>query len=236
MLSYTISPLGDQALLVDFGGPVCEETNRAVISLFQKLKDPALPFVTNLVPAYTSLAICYDPYAIQRSHPGSAYGWMAEAVQARAKTGAEEPVRQGRHFRVPVCYDPVFGLDIMEVARFGNMGVDDVVRIHGSTRYRVFLIGFLPGFPYLGLVDQRIGMPRKESPRTEVAAGSVGIAGRQTGIYPLNSPGGWQIIGRTPVAFFRPESDPPVAVAPGDEITFFPITQDEFENYAGGPF
>ena len=236
MPSFSISPLGDQALLIDYGGLISTETNRAVFRLFQQLKEAAVPFVTDLVPAYSSLAVCYDCWSLQRRHGGSAYEWMAQKVQELSAAALDGPMPEGRHLRIPVCYGADYGPDLPDLARFSNMTAAEVVQVHSETRYRVFMIGFLPGFPYLGTVDERISMPRRATPRTEVPAGSVGIAGRQTGIYPLASPGGWQIIGRTPIALFRPENDPPVVAEPGDEITFFPISQDEFENYQGGHF
>ena len=136
-----------------------------------------------------------------------------------------------RKIKIPVCYAEKYALDINEISKEKKLPVDEIIRLHTAKKYRVYMIGFLPGFAYMGEVDEQIAIPRKAQPRTKVEAGSVGIAGMQTGIYPLNSPGGWQIIGKTPVKLFNKEKDDPVLLQPGDEIEFYSITKDEFTNY-----
>ena len=136
-----------------------------------------------------------------------------------------------RKIKIPVCFAEKYALDIDHISKEKKLPVSEIIRLHTAKKYRIYMIGFLPGFPYMGEVDGRIAMPRKAQPQTKVEAGSVGIAGMQTGIYPLDSPGGWQIIGKTPLQLFNKEKDDPVLLRPGDEIEFYPITEDEFTNY-----
>jgi inhibitor of KinA len=138
-------------------------------------------------------------------------------------------VATGRTIEIPVCYDPEFGPDLEFVAEHNKLSVEQVVRLHSTAEYLVYLIGFVPGFPYLGGMPPQIAAPRLPSPRPVVAAGSVGIAGEQTGIYPLSTPGGWRLIGRTPVLLFDPEMRPPSLFVPGDRVLFRPISREEFE-------
>jgi inhibitor of KinA len=135
--------------------------------------------------------------------------------------------------RIPVCYAKTFAPDLEDLALQNKISQEEVIRIHTSATYRVYMIGFLPGFAYMGRVDERIVTPRRSQPRTMVPAGSVGIAGEQTGIYPFASPGGWNIIGQTPVALFDVKRKQPVLLQPGDEVTFYSITEHEFTNYQG---
>ena len=140
---------------------------------------------------------------------------------------------QERLVRIPVCYEKNYAPDMEEVAAVKNLSPAEVARIHASSEYRVYMLGFVPGFAYMAEVDERIAMPRKDEPRLQVPAGSVGITGRQTGVYPFATPGGWQLIGRTPLQLFNKEEDQPVLLKAGDRIQFYSITADEFENYQG---
>ena len=232
-MHYSITPLGDQGLLVDFGSRMDEAINRRLLGLFALLQQARLPFVTDLVPAYSSLAVYYDSYAILQEYGGSSYHYMARSLQPFIHQAGPEKLESSRKWKVPVCYAPGFGPDLKELSALKNIPVHELVQLHTGTLYRVYMIGFLPGFAYMGTVDERLAAPRKTSPRENVAAGSVGIAGSQTGIYPLRAPGGWQIIGRTPIQVFNAAAATPVLLAPGDEIRFYSITEDEFENYQG---
>lgn len=232
-MSLSITPLGDEALLVDFGPKMHEAVNRRVLQLFGQLRKAAFPFVTDLVPAYSSLAVFYDSYTLLQHHNAPAYDQVALRVQQQLAQQEETVADQGRRWRIPVCYEPKFGPDLRTLATEKSIPVEEVIRLHTSTAYRVYMIGFLPGFAYLGKVDDRLATPRHSSPREKVEAGSVGIAGHQTGIYPLDSPGGWQIIGRTPIAVFDRKASVPALLAPNDEITFYSITEHEFESYPG---
>jgi inhibitor of KinA len=141
----------------------------------------------------------------------------------------------GRTLKIPVCYEAAFAPDLAELATEKNLTTDEVIRLHTNTVYRVYMIGFLPGFPYMGKVDGRMATPRRSSPRTSIPAGSVGIAGEQTGIYPLSSPGGWNIIGRTPIRLFDKDRPEPVLLQPGDAVQFYSITEDEFNDQQSRP-
>ena len=136
-----------------------------------------------------------------------------------------------RLIKIPVCYAPTFGWDLAEIAAQTGLLLSEIIEIYTSVKYKVYMIGFLPGFAYMGEVDERIAVPRKREPRLKIEPGCVGIAGRQTGIYPLASPGGWQIVGRTPLKLFDKNKSEAVLLKAGDEIQFFSISEDEFENY-----
>jgi inhibitor of KinA len=229
----TISPLGDSAILINFGNKIDETLNRKVLHLFHGLKNEGLPFVKDIVPAYSSLVIIYD--LLIMVNKTSVNKSVVEMVTDRVKKILDEDIKISplsmRKIKIPVCYAVKFGWDLEEIAAQKNLTVEEIIHIHTLNNYRVYMTGFLPGFPYMGEVDERIAVPRRDQPRITVEAGSVGIAGRQTGIYPLDSPGGWQIIGKTPLALFNKEWNEPVLLQPGDEIKFYPITENEFRNY-----
>ncbi|WP_420852184.1 5-oxoprolinase subunit PxpB [Paenibacillus hamazuiensis] len=169
--------------------------------------------------------------------PDSAYGricsWIRERLhdmsEAEPADGAGESASGASLFEIPVCYGGAYGPDLVEVARRCGLTEDAVVELHSRDVYKVYMVGFAPGFPYLGVVPPQLEMPRRAEPRLSVAAGSVGLAGRQTGIYPLESPGGWQIIGRTPVRLFHPLRQPPALLRPGDRVRFVPVPEAKFE-------
>jgi inhibitor of KinA len=155
---------------------------------------------------------------------------IATSIEQAARAEGRAPAAST--LNIPVCYGGPFGPDLAAVATFAELAEDEVVRLHVEREYRVFMIGFLPGFPYLGPVDDRIAAPRRDAPRAVVRRGSVALAGRQTGVYPIDSPGGWQIIGRTPLSLFDPSSSTPARLAPGDTVRFVPIDSDEFARLA----
>ncbi len=240
---YRIFPLGDAAITLDFGNLIDSTINAQVISLFHSLQREPLDGMSEAVPAYSSLTIYYDVYKI-KSHHGpheTASEWMMQQLERRLKSFSSVAVVEPKAIRVPVCYEKEFGWDIEEISIKRNIAVERIIEIHISSTYRVFMLGFLPGFTYMGEVDKQIEMPRRDQPRQRVEAGSVGIAGRQTGIYPLPSPGGWQIIGRTPLKIFDASQNVSAGEAmiknsiclfqPGDMVQFYSISKDEFENY-----
>lgn len=227
--AYTIFSLGDAALTVDFGNRIDEELNANVLRLFGKLQNVS-PYILDVVPAYASLTVYY--YALSLRLQGrSALETMKAMIEPLLHEEESGVALQSRRIVVPVCYAKGFAPDLEEVATQTNLSIEDVIRLHTSTVYRVYTIGFLPGFPYMGTVDGRIAAPRKPQPRTAVSAGSVGIAGSQTGIYPLASPGGWNIIGRTPLKLFDATKEESVLLRPGDEVRFYSITKDAFDDY-----
>lgn len=227
--AYTIFPLGDAALTVDFGNCIDEGLNANVLRLFGKLQNLS-PHIIDLVPAYASLTVYYDVLSL-RSQGRSAFETMKAMIEPLLHGEESGVALQNRRIAVPVCYAKGFALDLEEVAAQKNLSIEDVIRLHTATVYRVYTIGFLPGFAYLGKVDSRIAAPRKPQPRTAVPAGSVGIAGSQTGIYPLPSPGGWNIIGRTPLKLFDAAREESVLLRPGNEVCFYSITKDAFDDY-----
>lgn len=210
---------GDSALLLELGPRRVAgdpeafdvDVNLQAIGTASFVRAQRIPGVRDVVPTYRSVAAFFDPLVAD-----------VEAVRAALETpvAVSADNRIGRTREVPVCYGGEFGPDLAEVAAFARCDEDAVVARHTTPVYRVFMIGFLPGYPYMAAVDASIAAPRKAAPRTRVAAGSVGIAGRQTGIYPVDSPGGWQIIGRTPLVLFDPEREPPALLMPGDLVRF----------------
>jgi len=232
---YHIFSLGDSAITLDFGNFIDEKINQNIIRLFYSLQRAPLPGMIEVVPAYSSLTIYYDPWQVKKfiHQNETSYKWISEQLEKRIQTPLEEENNIARLLKIPVCYDKEFGFDLELIANEKHISVEDVIQIHLSKTYWVYMLGFLPGFSYMGLADERIEMPRKLQPRLRVEPGSVGIAGRQTGIYPLPSPGGWQIIGRTPLKLFETNSNDEAAclLKPGDNVIFYSITIDEFKSY-----
>jgi inhibitor of KinA len=229
---YTFSALGDGALLVDFGNRVDKAINQKVLKAFHVLKMETPSFIYDIVPAYSSLAVYYHSWAVPDvDKEETAFEKVAALVQDLMEKEGEKGEEKKRAVTIPVCYAPGFAPDLEELSLQKQLPVEDIIRIHTQAVYRVYMIGFLPGFAYMGEVDERIASPRKEKPRQQVAAGSVGIAGAQTGIYPMISPGGWQIIGRTPLSLFTKDSEHPALLQPGDDVTFYPISENEFNHY-----
>ena len=213
-----VKPLGDSALLISFGEVIDEGINDRVHALAREIERANFEWLIEVVPAYSSLAVIYDPLLID-------FKGVRETVE-RIEVASER--FGGKLVEVPVVYGGQYGPDIEFVAEYNGLSVDDVIEIHSRPVYRVYFLGFLPGFAYLGGMDERIATPRLEKPRLKVPAGSVGIAGRQTGIYPLESPGGWRLIGRTPLRLFNPSNEPPTLLQPGDRVKFVPIDEDGF--------
>lgn len=229
---YTITPLGDAALLIDFGNRMDKALNQKVLQLFLLLKNKAPSFIYDVVPAYSSLVIHYHaPALFEAKNEVTAFEKVVNMVQVLIEEGEAKEEEKRRHLAIPVCYAPRFGPDLEELSFRRKLSIEEIIHLHTRPLYRVYMIGFLPGFAYMGEVDERMACPRKEKPRQNVVAGSVGIAGLQTGIYPLESPGGWQIIGRTPLSLFDPGRAQPSLLEPGDEITFYSISEDEFNHH-----
>ena len=229
---YRIFPLGDAAVTVDFGNKIDESINSEVIARFKQLQEEPFPGMIETVPAYSSYTVYYDILAVRFSDPSvNAFETVKKELEKRLACGVDHDDSDQRLVRIPVCYDHAYAPDIHYLAAEKKLTVEEVVAIHTGKKYKVYMLGFLPGFSYMGEVDERIAMPRKPQPHT-VAAGAVGIAGRQTGIYPLTSPGGWQIIGRTPLKLFTPGNEKdPAALRPGDTVRFYSIGKHEFEGH-----
>lgn len=229
--SYRISPLGDTALIIDFGNFISPEINEAVISLFKTLGQSPLEYMTEAVPAYSSLAIYYDVVSLyKRIKQGrSAFDQMKKETEKLLSGEGFISGSPGELISIPVCYDEEYGVDLRWISIEKNIPVKEIIRLHTLKTYRVYMLGFLPGFAYMGDVDERIASPRKLQP-SPVKAGSVGIAGKQTGIYPMGSPGGWQVIGRTPLKLFNKYRERTTLLRAGDHVNFFSISKDEFED------
>lgn len=227
--SYSIFPLGDSALTIDFGSTIDPIINQRVIALFQHLQQNPIKGIIETVPAYSSLTVYYDVMTLRKiiNDNNSVYDWVKEQIQARLQNDSISSTREPRFMKIPVCYEKEFAPDLQWIAEQKRLSSSEIISLHVGKKYRVYMIGFLPGFAYMGELDGQIEIPRKLQPR-QVEAGSVGIAGKQTGIYPLSSPGGWQIIGHTPMKLFDVTKGDPVILRMGDEVQFYPITEEEF--------
>ena len=231
LAAYKIYSLGDAALIIDFGNSINESINKLVHSIFSQLQSDSIPGMIEAVPAYSSITIYYDPLFILNKINGqsTAFEWMIKRVNDLLSCKKNEIEEPGELLSIPVCYEKDFGVDLGFIAMQNKISVDEIIHLHTSSAYRVYMLGFLPGFAYMAMVDDRIASPRKKIP-VPVEAGSVGIAGSQTGVYPLRSPGGWQIIGRTPLKLFDKEKADPTLFKSGNRVQFYSITKDEFED------
>lgn len=221
-----IDPLGDRAILVHLGESDGDETFRRVQAARARLASRPPAGTLDIVAGITTVAVHFDPDRVERGDalPSAA---VAEAV-ARLLAGLDDvAIAPGPVFEVPVCYEGEMAPDLDEVARHSGLRAHDVVAMHSAAEYVVRMIGFLPGFPYLAGLDPRLATPRRATPRTRVPAGSVGIGGSQTGIYPIASPGGWQLIGRTSLEMFSPSRRQPALLAVGDRVRFRPVSAGE---------
>lgn len=227
-MSYKIFPLCENAATIDFGNEISIELNERVIQLAGYIEKNDFAGFVEIVPAYSSLTVFYDLIEVRSNYDKfpDAYSVIADFIEnALANIGGVEKV-EPRLIKIPVDYGKEFALDLEFVARNANLSAAEVVKIHAAETYRVFMIGFLPAFAYLGEVDERIAAPRRNTPRTKIEKGSVGIAGKQTGVYPLESPGGWQIIGRTRLEMFQPESENFSLLKTGDAVRFYDVNAE----------
>lgn len=224
--SIRIFPLGDAALTVEFGTGISIELNKKALGLARYFDQNPFPGFVEAVPAYSSTTLFYDLIQVRKHNPQFATAFAAVKDLAAAAINAREvgaALKDGPEIEIPVDFGKAAAPDLEFVAGQHSLSIEQVIDIFTSTTYRVFMLGFLPGFAYMGEVDDRIATPRKETPRLSVPRGSVGIAGKQTGIYSLDSPGGWQIIGRTEVQMFVPNAENPSFLQPGDNVRFASI-------------
>ena len=225
MLPFTVCPVGDTGLLASFEQRIAQSVGAAVAALNTRVVAAAIPGVVETVPAFATLLIFYDPLVTE-------YDAVAAAVQKLAQVpDSDTAAEEGRLVEIPVCYGGTLGPDLPFVAEHAGLTEKEVMELHAGREYRIYMLGFLPGFPYLGGLDERLFTPRLPTPRTAIPAGSVGIGGEQTGIYPIASPGGWQLIGRTPLKLFDPAAGA-LPYAAGDRIRFKPITREAFDAIA----
>jgi inhibitor of KinA len=210
---YSLTQLGDHAIIIEWPQQMNTHIHQQVMGVFDYLQSLALPEIWDMVPAYASLTIVYQPGKDIRGLLDKAMEQLTVAI----------PVTP-RLLEIPVCYDPSVAPDIHSMASHKGLSIEEIITLHTQQRYTVYMLGFLPGFPYMGKVDEQLATPRLKRPRLKVPAGSVGIAGYQTGIYSLASPGGWNIIGQTPIRMFDPHHATPCFCKPGDQVQFVSIS------------
>ncbi|WP_082220328.1 5-oxoprolinase subunit PxpB [Domibacillus robiginosus] len=229
-----MKPLGESALTVQFGTEISSFINKKVKALATKLHSESFSGFIECTPAFASVTVFFDPFIVKRTYgenEKSSFQIVRAILEQILETLVEEVESTPRIVDIPVCYGGDFGPDLDFVAAHNQLSADEVIHLHASAQYPVYMIGFAPGFPYLGGLSEKINAPRRPSPRTSIPAGSVGIAGSQTGVYPISTPGGWQLIGRTPMALFRPDRDQPSVLSAGDIVKFVPITKEEYDQY-----
>jgi len=223
-----IIPLGDSALIVrvrEQFEDAPEKTLDEVLRTLQQLRNAAIPGVIEVAPAYTTVALFFDPVAVAKARETPGDVIASGSAFHRRRSAAAAP----RLIEIPVCYDAEFGLDLDRVGEHTKLSAGEVVDLHSTAEYRVACIGFVPGFPFLTGLPKTLATPRRATPRKEIPPGSVGIGGAQTGIYPLRSPGGWNLIGQTPLKLFDPTKNPPALLCAGDRVRFRAITREVFE-------
>ncbi len=218
-------PCGDCAVTVAFPQEIQEDTNRKLRYLAARISDAGIRGVRECVPTFCSMTVYFDSLIISSRKLESHIRKLLGAYR-------EDTADRKRIFMIPVCYEAEYAPDMEDECSLTGLTRDQVVSLHSSTDYLIYMLGFLPGFPYLGGMDPRLEAPRLDSPRTAIPAGAVGIGGAQTGIYPLVSPGGWRLIGRTPVKVYDPQRQDPILYRAGDYIRFYPIGAAEFAQIA----
>ena len=214
-------------MYAEFGDKLDLETNQSLQALAIALRARALPWIRDVVPALCGIAVHFDPFHPEL--PASVLAYF-QALLEEAFKSASKFEHSGRVVEVPVCYEPVFALDLEEVSALTKVAKQDVQKLHAKSKHFVLMVGFSPGQPYIGGLDGKLSVPRRATPRTVMPAGSVAIANAQTAVYPYETPGGWSIIGRTPLRVFDPAREPASLFAPGDRVQFIPITRAEFES------
>ncbi|MDX2047203.1 MAG: 5-oxoprolinase subunit PxpB [Chitinophagaceae bacterium] len=228
---YQIHPLSETAVTIEFGKEISPLIHQQVMQADKLLKSAAFQWWIENVPAYTTLTVFYNPAEVKHSndlHGATAGNKVIEIIKQALQFSGVTETENRNEIIVPVCYDEEFAYDIGYVASCHHISADEVIQLHTQTGYTVYMMGFTPGFPYMGVLPEQLDTPRKTTPRAEVAAGSVGIAGKQTGIYPFATPGGWQIIGRTPLKLFDVKREGPAIFQPGDKVKFEAITKETF--------
>lgn len=218
--------------MITLGDSISEATHRRVRAVSARLAARSPAGVVDVVPAFTSVAVHYALAAGRAEDPRSPYRRMVDALEDLLADVTDDALPPARVVDIPVCYGGEFGPDLDDVAERHGVAADDVVRIHAAGDYLVYMVGFMPGFAYLGGLSDEIATPRRRSPRTTVPAGTVGIGGQQTGVYPLESPGGWNLIGRTPLRIFDITRPEPTLLVTGDRVRFRPISLEEFHAHA----
>lgn len=232
-MSFQFFPLGDSAVTVQFGNQITEEIQKQIRDISAYLDECPPKWMIEYVPAFTTVTFYYDLIFVLAVREADGYNeiafetvckWIQQLLSQIEKTDQSE----ARRVEIPVCYGGEFGPDLDFVANYNQLTPEEVIDYHSAGNYTVYMIGFAPGFPYIGGLDEKISAPRRKTPRLAIPSGSVGIAGKQTGIYSIQTPGGWQIIGQTPLKLFRPHLEQPSLLKAGDQLTFKAISPEEF--------
>ncbi|WP_413378407.1 5-oxoprolinase subunit PxpB [Alkalihalobacillus sp. 1P02AB] len=225
MKDLDVQPLGDRAIRIGFGEEITLQTQQKVAVAAKVLEEANLDSVEHWIPGYTALTVLYDPLI-------QSYSQVKDLLVEHLKDVPKTTINHGRLITIPVCYGGNYGPDLTYVANYHQLTEREVIDLHSEPIYPIYMIGFSPGFPYLGGLNDQLQTPRLEQPREQVKAGSVGIGGKQTGVYPIQTPGGWQIIGRTPAPLFQKEKEHPSILEAGSFLKFIPIDDGEFRRLA----
>lgn len=225
MIIPRIYNIHDQAITIEFSQEISEATNLLVITMQHAIESSPIKGFVEAVPAYGSLTVYFN----DQVSAATVRSWLSDLSAQVSNTSL---ATEGKQISIPVCYDPSLGLDLPWVAEHLNLSMEAIIDLHTSIAYHVYMIGFIPGFPYMGTLPSALEVPRKQTPSMKIPAGSVAIAGKQTGIYPAEVPGGWQVIGRTPLKMFDPSTTPCSFLNAGDIVQFKPITLEVFNQYS----
>ncbi|XME01382.1 5-oxoprolinase subunit PxpB [Lachnospiraceae bacterium C1.1] len=221
-MDFRIRAVGDEAVLAEFGTEIKDEINAKVYRMKDWIRERKIKGVGEMLPTYRSLMIYYSPDEI-------GYDELVKKLKKFDSSENDHNDIKKKILNVPVCYEGIYGEDLKGMSEELGMSVDEIISIHSEPSYKIYMMGFLPGFVYLGGMDERIAVPRLKSPRTKIPPRSVGIGGKQTGVYPIESPGGWRLIGSTPLDFYDPLKKNPVLCRAGEYIKFHPIDPKEYE-------
>ena len=225
----TFYPQGDRVITIHFGNKIQKEIHQKVTIFTNVLEADPFPGMLEVIPSFTAVSILYDPAKVELTPPNQTpYEEIVKIVKSKVFNIQLSNNQATNTVTIPVCYGGEYGPDLQVVANYHHLTEEQVIALHSNQEYIVYMIGFAPGFPYLGGLAKEIVTPRKATPRLKIQAGGVGIGGEQTGIYPIESPGGWQIIGRTPLQLFQKNSEQPSLLKAGDLVRFQPITPQQF--------
>ncbi|WP_138419911.1 5-oxoprolinase subunit PxpB [Aquibacillus sediminis] len=230
-MDFDVFPLNDHAVIIELGNEINLEVHKKVKTVTTLLDNDPFDWMVEYVPSFTTVTVYYDPVKVYQDTNRLPYELVCQQINNVMKDQTTVTFEEQRVIDIPVCYGGELGPDLDDVAKYNQLTKQEVIDIHTGGEYVVYAIGFAPGFPYIGGMSAEIATPRRQSPRVTIPAGSVGIAGEQTGVYPVDTPGGWQLIGNTPMKLFQPNQQPPSLLQAGDQIKFYAITKDEYERW-----
>lgn len=238
-MNYRLHPLGDSAVMIKLGDQINVETQRMVKVVTTFLDEHSWEWLIEYIPAFTTVTIFYDPVKVSEKMQNSyklPFDYACEEIKKIMHRLEPGESHTPRVIDIPVHYGGEAGPDLNNVANHNGITAEKVINTHTRGDYLVYMIGFAPGFPYIGGMSEEIAAPRRDSPRLKIPAGTVGIAGKQTGVYPIESPGGWQLIGRTPLGLFRPDDSVPSLLKAGDKIRFYEISEEQYQEWKKGEY